>query len=378
LLKTAPMSEPVPFLDLSRPHQALAAALVDGFSQAVQTTGFIGGPRVESFEVDFARFCGAEKCVGVANGTDALYISLKALGVGPGDVVLVPSFTFVATAEAVSILGATPRFVEVDPRTYTVTAETLARADAAGVKAVIPVHLFGQCADMAPIMALAKKNGWKVLEDSAQAHGATDHGRAAGSLGDLASFSFYPTKNLGAIGDAGAVTGPSGEVMERVRRLANHGRLGRYEHAEWGFNSRLDSIQAMALALKLRHLRDWNAKRVAVAKMYDEQLAGIGGVVTPSVRNGASHVYHLYVVQVEERDRLQKALDAERIGHGVHYGLPLHLQPAYAGSGQPKGALPVTEKIAEQVLSLPMFPELTFPQVERVVRVVRAHARAGS
>ncbi len=372
------MSEPVPFLDLSRPHQALAAALADGFAQAVQTTGFIGGKHVESFEGDFARFCGADKCVGVANGTDALFVALKALGIGPGDVVLVPSFTFVATAEAVSILGATPRFVEVDPRTYTITAETLAKADPTNVKAVIPVHLFGQCADMQPIMALAKKQGWKVLEDAAQAHGATDHGRTAGSLGDLAAFSFYPTKNLGAIGDAGAITGPAGDVLERARRLANHGRLGRYEHAEPGYNSRLDSIQAMALNLKLRHLKDWNARRAAIAAMYDAQLADVQGVTTPVVRNNASHVYHLYVIQAEQRERLQKALDAERIGHGVHYGLPLHLQPAYAGSGQGKGALPVTERVAERVLSLPMFPELSESQVDRVVRVVRAHARAGS
>ncbi|MEZ0311437.1 MAG: DegT/DnrJ/EryC1/StrS family aminotransferase [Myxococcota bacterium] len=370
-------TEPVPFLDLSRPHQALAASLADGFAEAVRTTGFIGGPRVETFEADFARFCGAEKCIGVANGTDALFIALKALGVGPGDVVLVPSFTFVATAEAVSILGATPRFVEVDPHTFTITADTLAKADATNVKAVIPVHLFGQCADMQPIMTLAKKHGWRVLEDAAQAHGATDQGRAAGALGDLAAFSFYPTKNLGAIGDAGAITGPSGETLERARRLANHGRLGRYEHAEPGFNSRLDSIQAMALSLKLRHLNDWNARRGAIAAMYDERLKE-AGVITPSVRNSASHVYHLYVIQVEQRERLQKALDADRIGHGVHYGLPLHLQPAYAGSGQGKGALPITERVAERVLSLPMFPELSESQVDRVVRVVRAHARAGS
>ena len=264
------MSEPVPFIDLSRPHQALASELAAGFAQAVQSNGFIGGARVEAFEADFAKLCGADKCIGVANGTDALFIGLKALGVGPGDVVLVPSFTFVATAEAVSVLGATPRFVEVDPKTYTITADALAKADTAGVKAVIPVHLFGQCADMQPIMALAKQHGWKVLEDSAQAHGATDHGKVAGSLGDLASFSFYPTKNLGAIGDAGAITGPAGDVIERARRLANHGRLGQYEHAEPGFNSRLDSIQAMALGLKLRHLGDWNGQRAAVAAMYDE------------------------------------------------------------------------------------------------------------
>ncbi|HSI05161.1 MAG TPA: DegT/DnrJ/EryC1/StrS family aminotransferase, partial [Myxococcota bacterium] len=260
---------------------------------------------------------------------------------------------------------------------FTITADTLAKADATNVKAVIPVHLFGQCADMQPIMTLAKKHGWRVLEDAAQAHGATDQGRAAGALGDLAAFSFYPTKNLGAIGDAGAITGPSGETLERARRLANHGRLGRYEHAEPGFNSRLDSIQAMALSLKLRHLNDWNARRGAIAAMYDERLKE-AGVITPSVRNSASHVYHLYVIQVEQRERLQKALDADRIGHGVHYGLPLHLQPAYAGSGQGKGALPITERVAERVLSLPMFPELSESQVDRVVRVVRAHARAGS
>lgn len=368
------MSEPIPFIDLSRQHQALAPALTEGFAHALSATAFIGGKAVESFEAEFATFCGAGAALGVANGTDALYIALKALGVGPGDVVLVPSFTFVATAEAVSILGATPRFVDVDPHTYTVTAETIAKADGSSVKAVIPVHLFGQCADMGPINALAKQRGWKVLEDAAQAHGALDHGKPAGSLGDLAAFSFYPTKNLGAMGDAGAITGPAGELMTRAKRLANHGRLGQYEHAEWGFNSRLDALQAMALGLKLRHLRDWNTGRARVAALYDERLKGV--VETPRVRDGASHVYHLYVIQVDERARLQAALGAERIGNGVHYGLPLHLQPAYAGSGQARGALPETERVADRVLSLPMFPEMTEAQVDRVTRVVRAHVGA--
>lgn len=369
-----PMSEPIPFIDLSRQHQALAPLLNAGFAEAVSANAFIGGKTVETFEAEFAKLCGAGAALGVANGTDALYIALKALGVGPGDVVLVPSFTFVATAEAVSVLGATPRFVEVDPRTYTITAETLAKADHASVKAVIPVHLFGQCADMGPINALARSKGWKVLEDAAQAHGALDHGKAAGSLGDLAAFSFYPTKNLGAIGDAGAITGPQGDVIAHAKRLANHGRLGQYEHAEPGFNSRLDSIQAMALTLKLKHLRDWNAGRARAAAMYDERLKGV--VETPLVRDGASHVYHLYVIQVDERARLQQALAAEKIGNGIHYGLPLHLQPAYAGSGQSRGALPVTERVAERVLSLPMFPELSEAQVDRVARIVRAHVGA--
>lgn len=364
--------EPIPFIDLSKQHAAVAEQLNVGFAQAVSATAFIGGKQVEQFENDFAKFCGAGAALGVANGTDALYVALKALGVGAGDVVLVPSFTFVATAEAVSILGATPRFVDVDPRTYTITAETLARADHASVKAVIPVHLFGQCADMGPINELARNKGWKVLEDAAQAHGAQDHGKSAGSLGDLAAFSFYPTKNLGAIGDAGAITGPAGDLLARCKRIANHGRLGQYEHAEWGFNSRLDSIQAMALNAKLTHLRDWNAGRARAAAMYDERL----GKLAPVVRDGASHVYHLYVIQVEERVKLQAALNAERIGNGVHYGLPLHLQPAYAGSGQSRGALPDTERVAERVLSLPMFPEITEAQIDRVSRIVRAHVGA--
>lgn len=368
---------PIPFLDLPRQHEPLLPQLMETLQQIVKTAGFIGGKHVDEFEAAFATFCGAKHTVGVANGTDALVVALKCLGVGPGDTVIVPTYTFIATAEAVTLLGATPRFVDIDPTTYTMSPEALATTDAGNVKAIIPVHLYGQAADMAPIMKLARARGWKVLEDAAQCHGGLYQGKPVGGLADLGSFSFYPGKNLGAMGDAGAVTGNDAELMAHVRRFANHGRTSKYEHGEPGVNSRLDALQAAALALKLKHLADWNAKRATVAGWYDERLRGIAGVGTPVVGAQRTHTYHLYVAEVPERDRLLPALDAAKIGHGVHYHLPLHLQPAYRSLGYQRGDFPAAERASSRVISLPMFPELTLDQVERVTQVIRTHARAG-
>lgn len=372
------MSEPIPFLDLPRQHQHVSAALTEAFAKAVSTAGFIGGKWVDELEAAFAKFCGAEECVGVANGTDALMLALKAMGVGPGDVVAVPTYTFIATAEAATMLGATPRFVDCDPDTYTMSPESLEAMDETNVKAVVPVHLYGQPADMNEINAIAKKHGWSVLEDAAQAHGATYHGKPVGSWGDMAGFSFYPGKNLGAIGDAGGVVGPKGEQMARLRRYANHGRLTKYEHAESGVNSRLDALQAAALAIKLPHLNDWNAGRARVAAMYDERLKDVKGLKTPVVGANRTHVYHLYVLQVPERDRLAKAFDANKVGWGMHYPLSLHMQPAYAHLGYGEGAFPASEQVARTCFSLPMFPELTEAQVERVCKLVTEHMSAGA
>ncbi len=372
------MSEPIPFLDLPRQHQALLPALLPVLHDHVAKAAFIGGEAVTSFEAGFARFTKTGGCAGVANGTDALVLSLKVLGVGPGDVVLVPAHTFIATAEAASLLGAVPRFVDVDPLTYNLDPAALERADKTGVKAVVPVHLYGQPADIEPIVALARSRGWKVVEDCAQAHGALYGGKPVGGFGDLGSFSFYPGKNLGALGDAGAVVGNDEALLGRIRRLANHGRLTQTEHDEPGTNSRLDALQAAALSIKLAHLSDWNAARARVARWYTDRLAGLAGLSVPQLGSSRTHVWHLYVVLSPERDRLKAYLQEQRIATGLHYPVPLHLQPAYRGLGYSKGSFPVAERVAGQCLSLPMFPELNEAQVDRVCQAVRTFLKAGA
>jgi dTDP-4-amino-4,6-dideoxygalactose transaminase len=371
-------TDSIPFLDLPRQHTHVKADLIAMFDRAVSSASFVGGSSVTDFEAKFAAFCGAEECVGVANGTDALMLALRALGVGHGDVVIVPAHTFIATAEAVSMLGAIPRFVDCDPVTYTIAPESLAAIDSRNVKAVIPVHLYGQAADMDEINAIAKQRGWQVIEDCAQAHGAKYRGRTVGSLGDLAAFSFYPGKNLGALGDAGAVVGTKGNTVSRLRSVANHGRLTKYEHGEPGVNSRLDAIQAAALGIKLPRVNDWNAGRARVATWYEQRLGSLDGVTLPKIGADRTHVFHLYVVQVPDRDRLGASFDAARVGWGFHYPLPLHLQPAYQHLGYDRGAFPSSERIAGNCFSLPMFPELTEAQVDRVCALVTDHVQAGA
>ncbi len=368
----------VPFLDLPQQHRPLEGEIHKTLAALIAQARFIGGQPVADFERAFAEYCQSEACVGVANGTDALMLALRVLGVKRGDVVLVPAHTFIATAEAVSMLGATPRFVDIDAQTYTLSPAALAAADWRGVKAVIPVHLYGQPADLEPILKLARAHGAAVLEDAAQAHGATYRGRRVGSLADLAAFSFYPGKNLGAFGDAGAVVGADRARLDELRRLADHGRQSKYLHGDIGVNSRLDALQAAVLSIKLRHLNDWNARRARAAAWYDTRLKAVKGVITPALGAERTHIYHLYVVQVMERDALVKKLEAAGIGCGVHYQLPVHLQPAYRELGYEPGSLPVSESVAARCLSLPMFPDLTEAQVDQVVAVVERHARAGS
>ncbi len=370
------MTDVVPFVDLPRQHRALAGPLADMFASHCASAAFIGGEAVAAFERDFATFCEAQACAGVANGTDAIMLALRALGVGAGDVVVVPAHTFIATAEAVVMLGATPRFTDVDPVTYNMSVATLAAVDPSGVKAVIPVHLYGQAAEIEEIVTFAAARGWMVVEDCAQAHGARYRGRAVGTFGALSAFSFYPGKNLGALGDAGAVLG-RGEVLQRVRTFANHGRGAHTDHIESGINSRLDAIQAAALSVKLPHLSSWNAARAHVAAWYDERLSKIAGVVVPKVGPERTHVYHLYVVQVKERDRLRASLADAGIQTGLHYAGPLHLQPAYRHLGHGRGDFANAERIADHCVSLPMFPELSEAQVERVTRAIAAHLEAG-
>lgn len=371
-------TDDIPFLDLPAQHQPLADALQQGFARLVQTARFVGGEDLARFERRFAELCGTEACVGLNSGTDAVMLGLRALGVGPGDEVLLPAYTFIATAEAVTLLGASPRLVDIDAETFTVTAATLRAAASPKVRAVIPVHLYGQPAPMAEIVELAQARDWRVLEDAAQAHGARWDGKPAGAWGDLAAFSFYPGKNLGALGDAGAVVGPAGDRMQRLRRLANHGRRSRYEHDEPGVNSRLDTIQAMALDVKLDYLASWNAARRQVAAWYDALLGELPDVQTPQVRPEALPVYHLYVILVPERQRLQERLSQAGIGSAVQYPKPLHMQPAYAELGYGSGDFPVSERVADACLSLPIFPEMTRAQVERTATVIAEHLRAGS
>jgi dTDP-4-amino-4,6-dideoxygalactose transaminase len=368
----------IPFLDLPRQHRPLLDDLNGAITGLVAEGRFIGGAPVAEFEQAFAEACCTRACVGVANGTDALMLALRALGVGAGDVVIVPAHTFIATAEAVTMVGAIPRLVDVDPVTYTMSSAALEAVDSRGVVAVIPVHIYGQSADLDPILATARARRWKVIEDAAQAHGAVYRDRPVASWGDLGCFSFYPGKNLGAFGDAGAVVGSDENTLDRLRRLADHGRQTKHLHAEPGVNSRLDSIQAAVLSIKLRHLGRWNAARQRVAAWYDERLAGLSCLVRPTCARGRSHVYHLYVVLVPERDALIAALAGAGISAGIHYATPLHLQPAYASLRYQRGDFPVAEEVSARCVSLPMFPDMSEAQVERVARVVHEHLQAGS
>jgi dTDP-4-amino-4,6-dideoxygalactose transaminase len=371
------MSSTVPFLDLPQQHRPILNEVNQIIGGLIAEGKFIGGAPVAEFEKAFAAFIGTKHAVGVANGTDALMLALRVLGVGKGDVVIVPAHTFIATAEAVTMVGATPRFVDVDPVTYTLDPKSLEGVDKKGVKAVMPVHLYGQPADMDPILAIAKKNNWLVVEDCAQSHGAAYKGKTTGSFGALAGFSFYPGKNLGAFGDGGAVTGQDDTQIDRLRRVADHGRQTKQLHGEPGVNSRLDAIQAAALTVKLKHLADWNKKRATAAAWYDARLRDVHGVVVPKLGRDRTHIYHLYVVQVPERDQLIETAGKQGIGCGIHYAVPLHLQPAYKDLGYKQGDFPVSETVTSRCVSLPMFPDLTEAQVDRVVKVVREHVKAG-
>jgi len=359
----------IPVLDLARLHKPLLRDFQNALMEIMHSSQFIGGHYVTDFETAFAKFCGVENCVGVGNGTDALLLCLRALGIKAGDVVIVPALTFIATAEAVTLLGATPRFVDIDPVTYTMDPVALEKINKQNVKAVIPVHLYGQPADMDPIMALAQKHGWKVIEDCAQAHGATYRDKKVGSLSDLAAFSFYPGKNLGAMGDAGAVVGNDVERLEHVRRLANHGRVSHDEHLEPGTNSRLDAIQAAVLLLKLPYLQDWNRRRIRNAELYHKYLEP-AELELPRIGFHRTHVYHLYTVQIKARQKMATALKDANIGFGMNYRIPLHLQPAYAFLGYQKGDFPVSEQLAERGLNLPLDPTMTEDQIRRVSEVV--------
>lgn len=361
----------VPFLDLGALHEEVAGELGDAFQRVLSGNWFIRGQEVEAFEADFASYCEADHCIGVGTGLDALTLILRAYGIGAGDEVIVPAHTFIATWLAVSQVGAIPVAVEPDEATYNIDPARIERAITPRTRAIMPVHLYGQPAEMDPIAEVARRHGLKIIEDAAQAHGARYKGRRCGSLGDAAGFSFYPGKNLGALGDGGAVVTNDRELAARVRRIANYGSEKKYEHLEQGTNSRLDELQAAFLRVKLRRLDEWNARRREAAGMYGDLLTGVAGLTLPMVPDWAEPVWHLYVVRHPDRDRLAQALDAAGIGNQIHYPVPPHLCPAYRDKAGPPTDLPLAEKLCGEILSLPFSATLGENDVRAVASAVR-------
>jgi dTDP-4-amino-4,6-dideoxygalactose transaminase len=374
-IKPPNAAEVIPFLDLVAQHRTLEVELVDAFRRALRSAAFIGGPEVQNFEEEFAAFVGTPHAVAVNSGTDALRFAYMAYGVRPGQEVITVAHTFIATTEALTQAGAQFRFVDIDDATMTLDPAQLESAVTGRTVGVVPVHLYGQPADMDAIQRIADAHGLWIVEDAAQAHGALYKGRPCGSLAPMAAFSFYPGKNLGACGEGGAVTGIDPDRIEIVRRLRDHGQARKYYHESEGYNGRLDAIQAAILRIKLRHLQEWTEKRRRAADLYGQALAGIEEIRMPDEAPYARHVYHLYVVRAQRRDDLQRHLSERRIATGLHYPLPLHLQPAYAHLGLSRGMLPATEACADTILSLPMFPEITESQIARVAETIREFYR---
>ncbi|PYQ48862.1 MAG: erythromycin biosynthesis sensory transduction protein eryC1 [Acidobacteria bacterium] len=371
------MAVPIPMVDLKAQYARIRADVDAAMARVLETTAFIKGEDCGLFEKEFAAYCGAAQACGVANGTDALIVALRAYGVGPGDDVVTVANTFVATGEAILLNGARPIWVDVEPATFTMDPARLERAITPRTKVMVPVHLYGHPADMEPILDIAARHGLPVLEDAAQAHGAELGGRRAGSIGHAACFSFYPGKNLGAYGDAGAVTSNDAGFVAKVRQIANHGGgASKYDNLVLGTNSRLDTLQAAVLRVKLRHLDRWNAERAERARAYAEALAGVPGVVVPRERKGARSAWHLFTIRATDRDGLQARLKAEGIATAVHYPKPLHLQPAMASAGGRPGDLPVSESLTREVLCLPLYPELSLDDVARVASEVRSFCTA--
>ncbi|MGE3270203.1 MAG: DegT/DnrJ/EryC1/StrS family aminotransferase, partial [Chloroflexota bacterium] len=354
-------------------YQTIRSEIMAAIEAVVGRSAFIHGPFVTAFEAEFARFTGAEHCIGSANGTEAIFVALKALGVKPGDEVITVANTFTATAEAIEWTGARPRLVEIDPRDHLMDPAAVAAAVNTRTVGIVPVHLFGQPARMAELHQIAARHGLFLVEDAAQAHGASEGGRPVGTYSKAATYSFYPGKNLGAYGDAGAVTTHDAELAQQIRLISDHGRVGKYEHAVVGYGSRLDGLQAAVLSVKLRHLRQWTEARRRLAARYDRLLADVPGIVAVQARPDAYAVYHLYVIEVaaERRDPLREYLDQRGVDTGIHYPIPLHLQPAYAHLDYAEGAFPIAEAKAKQIISLPIFPELSDQQQDYIVHSVR-------
>lgn len=360
----------VPFIDLARQNAVLGKALGRSLAAFSDRCDFILGQDEKQFEAEFAAYCGGKFAVGLNSGTDALFLSLKALGIGPGDEVIVPAFTFIATAFAVTYCGARPVFCDIDPQTYCLDPDSVKKSLTRKTKAVIPVHLFGQCAEMDGIVSLARDRGIRVVEDACQAHGAAYGKKKAGSIGDTGCFSFYPTKNLGGWGDGGMAVTSDECIYKKLLLLRDCGRKSRYEHAVIGYNSRLDSIQAAVLRLKLKRLDAWNRLRQRAAHRYDSLLSAVPGIVCPVTAKKSAHVFHVYAIRVPERDGLAAHLREQGIGVMINYPLPLHLQEAYSGLGYRKGSLPAAERTCREIISLPIHPYLTGGQIRRVCKAI--------
>ncbi|MGZ8248109.1 DegT/DnrJ/EryC1/StrS family aminotransferase [Methylomagnum sp.] len=363
----------VPFLDLKQQYQSIRGEITEAIQKVLDSAAFAGGPFVTEFENEFANFCKTEYAIGVGNGTDALWLALWGLGVMPGDEVITVSNTFIATVEAISLCGAIPVFVDVDPDTLTMDPKRIEAAITTKTKAIIPVHLYGQMADMDPIMAIARKHHLVVVEDAAQAHGAEYKGRLAGSIGDAGCFSFYPGKNLGAYGEAGAVVTNHSELARVIRILREHGQSKKYYHEKIGWNARMDGIQGAVLSVKLKYLAGWNEARRQHAAAYSHLLSGIESIRLPVEAAYAKHVYHVYPIHIENRDNFIKVMGDKGIHCGIHYPVPVHRQEAYAHLGLPAGSFPISEKSAQSVVSLPMFSELGSLDIEYIVENVRAY-----
>jgi dTDP-4-amino-4,6-dideoxygalactose transaminase len=368
------MLDPVPLIDLKRQYASVKNEIDAAIQQILDRGTFAAGQAVAAFENEFARYCGVRHCVCVNSGTSALHLAIIASGVQPGDEVITVPFTFIATAWAISYVGATPVFVDIEPDTCTIDIEKIAVAIGPKTRAILPVHLYGQTANLEPLREICTKNGLVLIEDAAQAHGAEYKGRRAGAYGDIACFSFYPTKNLGAFGEAGAITTNNEAIATRIRHLRDHAQLEKYRHEELGYNYRMDEMQGAILAVKLRHLDVWNAARTAVAKNYLERLSETP-IILPTEAIGRRHVWHQFVIRSPDRDALRRDLSQAAIATGLHYPVPLHLQPAYKDLGRRAGDFPISERLAEECLSLPIFPELRETEVDRVCRAVISATR---
>jgi dTDP-4-amino-4,6-dideoxygalactose transaminase len=362
--------EAIPQMDLAAQYAAIGDEIREAVTRVMASQRFVLGNEGAALESEIAELCSVAHGVGVASGTDALILALRSVGVTAGDEVILPPFTFVATGSAVSALGATPVFADIEPDTFNISAAEIAKCITPRTRAIIVVHLYGLAADVDGIRDAAKLNSIAIVEDNAQAIGASYKGKPTGALGDVACISFYPTKNLGAYGDAGMIVTNSSEMDARLRTLRNHGQSSRYSSLEPGWNSRLDEIQAAVLRVKLRYLRDWERARRSLAALYSKMLAAVESVRTPKIPAGYEHVFHQYTIRVPRRDELQKFLSERNIGNAVHYPVPLHLQPIYAKLGHHKGTFPHAERAAEEVVSLPMFPELRPEQVQRVAQTI--------
>jgi len=358
----------IPLIDLSVQHSQIKPELDAMLDRVIADNAFIHGSYVAQFERQFADYLDVRHVIGVANGTDALHLTLRACGIGPGDEVITAANTFIATTEAITAAGASIVLADIDPRTYLIDPQQIERLITPRTKAIIPVHLYGQPADMQTIMEIADHRHLLVIEDACQAHGARAGGRRVGTIGTAGCFSFYPGKNLGALGDAGAIVTNDDDLADRIRLLTNHGSRIKYHHEIEGWNSRLDTIQAGALSIKLSHLDRWNAERATIATLYASHLRN-SGVVTPVAAAG-DHVWHLYVIETPKRAALMRALHARGVGAAIHYPIPLHLQPAYSHLGYTRGAFPHAEQAADRILSLPMYPGLTAPQIAQVATAI--------